>query len=228
MAKADREHRYIFAAVGFETTAPVYAALISEAEEEGIENIRLLTSLKTMPQAIRRVADGVDGFLAPGHVAVIAGINEYEELAEELSVPFAVSGFTGKELIAAIYALVRMAENGDCRCMNLYPQAVKPGGNKDAKEAVNSFFEKGDAAWRGMGIIPDSGLYLREEIMKYDAGSKGIINDKENNGCRCADVITGRLTASKCPLFGTACTPEHPIGACMVSQEGACFNTYIQ
>ena len=227
MAKSDREHTYIFAAVGFETTAPVYAALISEAEEEEIENIRLLTSLKTMPQAIRRVADGIDGFLAPGHVAVIAGTKEYEELAEELNVPFAVSGFTGKELIASIYALVRMAENGDSRCVNLYPQAVKPEGNKDAKGAVSKIFEKGGVAWRGMGTIPDSGLYLKEEYAKYDAGSRGIINDKENSGCRCADVITGKLTPSSCPLFGTACTPEHPIGACMVSQEGACFNAYI-
>ncbi|MBQ9361030.1 MAG: hydrogenase formation protein HypD [Lachnospiraceae bacterium] len=227
MAKADREHTYIFAAVGFETTAPVYAALISEAEEEGIENIRLLTSLKTMPQAIRRVADGIDGFLAPGHVAVIAGINEYEELAEELNVPFAVSGFTGKELIAAIYALVRMTENGDSRCVNLYPHAVKPEGNKDAKKVVNRFFEKGDAAWRGMGLIPYSGLYLKEEYAKYDAGSRGIINDDENSGCRCADVIIGKLAPSSCPLFGIACTPEHPVGACMVSQEGACYNESI-
>ena len=111
--------------------------------------------------------------------------------------------------------------------MNLYPHAVKPEGNKDAKKVVNRFFEKGDAAWRGMGLIPYSGLYLKEEYAKYDAGSRGIINDDENSGCRCADVIIGKLAPSSCPLFGIACTPEHPVGACMVSQEGACYNESI-
>ncbi|MBR1523839.1 MAG: hydrogenase formation protein HypD [Lachnospiraceae bacterium] len=226
LAKEDPGHTYIFAAVGFETTAPVYAALLSGALEEKIENIKLLTSLKTMPQAIRRVSDGIDGFLAPGHVAVITGTEEYRQLASELEVPFVVSGFKGEELIASIYALTRLAEReGKAGFINLYPQAVKEKGNEAAKAATESFFEKGDAAWRGMGIIPDSGLYIRSEYKKYDAGSHDLAGDSEPEGCRCREVITGKLPSCDCPLFGTVCTPEHPVGACMVSQEGACFNS---
>ena len=226
MAGEDREHIFIFAAVGFETTAPVYASLILRLLEEGIKNVRILTSLKTMPQAIRRVADGIDGFLAPGHVAVITGTKEYEELSKELAVPFVVSGFTGAELAASIYALTRMADRGQTGCINLYPRAVGSDGNKDAMDAVYRVFDKGDAAWRGMGLIPDSGLYLKEEYMGYDAGSRGIVNDAEVSGCRCAEVISGRADPSMCPLFKTVCSPEHPVGACMVSQEGACYNSY--
>ncbi len=223
MAAEDREHIYIFAAVGFETTAPVYAALISEALEQGVENIRLLTSLKTMPGAIERIADGVDGFLAPGHVAVITGTGDYEALASKLGLPFVISGFRGKELLSSIYALTRMAERSEAGCMNLYPQAVVKEGNPSARNAVKKFFEAGDAVWRGMGMIPASGMYLTEEYQKYDAGSRGIAGDAEISGCKCAQVITGKLTPGECPMFGKACTAEHPVGVCMVSQEGACF-----
>lgn len=223
-AKKDRYRTFIFAAVGFETTAPVYASMLSQAEEEGIDNIRLLTSLKTMPQAIRRVSDGIDGFLAPGHVAVIAGTDAYKRLSEELGVPFVVSGFTGKELTAALYALVRLAGKEEAGFLNLYPRAVKSGGNGKARAAVRSFFEAGDAAWRGMGLIRGSGLYLREKYIKYDAGSRNLDMDRNVKGCRCSEVITGKCDPGDCPLFFTKCTPEHPVGACMVSQEGACFN----
>lgn len=226
LAKEDRSHIYIFAAVGFETTAPVYAALISEAEQNGIDNIRLLTSLKTMPEAIRKVSEGIDGFLAPGHVAVITGTGEYAGLAEELGIPFVVSGFEGSELMASVYALTKLAAKKEAKCMNLYPRAVKDSGNEEARRAVSRIFEKGDAAWRGLGVIPGSGLFLREEYKRYDAGSRDIIRDNEPEGCRCADVITGRLASKECPLFGKTCTPEHPVGACMVSAEGACFNSF--
>ncbi|MCR5748326.1 MAG: hydrogenase formation protein HypD [Lachnospiraceae bacterium] len=227
-ASEDKDHIYIFAAVGFETTAPVYAALLSEAEENDISNIRLLTSLKTMPGAVRAVAEGIDGFLAPGHVAVITGTADYEKLARELEIPFVVSGFKGNELMASIYALTKLAEKRKAVCMNLYPQAVKDGGNESALNAIHRFFIKDDAAWRGMGVIAASGLYLKEEYEKYDAGSRNIVQDSEPGGCRCAEVITGRLKSEECPLFGKACTPEHPAGACMVSMEGACFNRYIK
>ncbi|MBQ2454394.1 MAG: hydrogenase formation protein HypD [Lachnospiraceae bacterium] len=226
LAKEDRSHIYIFAAVGFETTAPVYAALISEAEQNGIDNIRLLTSLKTMPEAIRKVSEGIDGFLAPGHVAVITGTGEYAGLSEELGIPFVISGFEGGELLASLYALTKLAAKKDAGCMNLYPRAVKDEGNKEARRSVGMIFKKGDAAWRGLGVIPGSGLFLREEYKRYDAGSRDIIRDNEPEGCRCADVITGRLASRECPLFGKTCTPEHPVGACMVSAEGACFNNY--
>lgn len=223
MAEADREHDYIFAAAGFETTAPVYAALIAEAEEREIRNVRLLTALKTMPQAIMRVADGIDGFIAPGHVAVITGTKEYEELAAKLKLPFVISGFKAEELLASIYALVRMTQMGDSGCLNLYPQAVRPDGNPAARERVFECFEKGDAVWRGLGRIAGSGMYLRDKYLDYDSGSRGLDTDAEAPGCKCAEVITGRCRSEDCLLFGKACTIQHPVGACMVSQEGACF-----
>lgn len=224
MAAPDREHIFIFAAVGFETTAPVYASMIKTAAEEGIDNIRLLTSLKIMPPAIRRVSEGIDGFIAPGHVAVITGTSEYEELASSLGIPFVISGFSGEGLLSSIYALVKMAERGTAECLNLYPRAVKPSGNTRARQEVGEYFEPCDVAWRGMGIIPGSGLILKEAYSRYDAGSARINEDVTIPGCRCPEVITGKASPEGCPLFGTGCTPDHPVGACMVSQEGACFN----
>lgn len=224
MAEEDAGHTYIFAAVGFETTVPVYASLIIDAMEKDIRNIKLLTALKTMPGAIERVADGIDGFLAPGHVAVVTGTREYEELARKLQLPFVISGFEGEELATSMYALVKNAEMKRAGCFNLYPLAVRAEGNTAAKEEVAGFFEAGDAAWRGMGKIPMSGLYLKDEFLRFDAGSRGLIKDAEIPGCRCAEVITGKMSSKECPLFGKACTMEHPVGACMVSQEGACFN----
>ena len=223
MASEDNDHIFIFAAVGFETTAPVYAALISDALDRGIENIRLLTALKTMPQAIRKVSAGIDGFLAPGHVAVITGTAEYEELSLKLNLPFVISGFNGEELVASIYALARMAEKKEAGCLNLYPQAVTREGNITAREQVTRYFETAGASWRGIGLIEGSGLYLREEFRKFDAGSRGLESDAEAPGCKCPDIITGRLSPEECPLFGNICTADHPVGACMVSREGACF-----
>ena len=223
MAEEDRDHVYIFAAVGFETTTPVYAALISEAVKSGTGNIRLLTALKTMPEAIIKSAEGIDGFLAPGHVAVITGTKPYEELAGKLELPFVVSGFKEEGLAAAIYALVKMAQSGERRCLNLYPQAVREEGSVLAGAAIAKYFESGDAVWRGIGLIPGSGMYLKEEFQRLDAGSRGIDGNTETPGCMCAKVITGRIRPDECHLFGKTCTVDHPVGACMVSQEGACF-----
>ncbi len=228
MAENDRDRTFIFAAVGFETTAPAYALLMDRVVRQDIKNIKLLTSIKTMPQVIRAVAarGGIDGFLAPGHVAVITGSREYEELSEELGMPFVISGFKGEELIASIYALTVMADSGRAGCMNLYRQVVLEEGNEKAKELIDRYFEKKDAAWRGLGVLSDSGLYLREGYASFDAGSGSLIRDNITPGCRCADVITGAAEPAGCPFFGKACDPTHPIGACMVSREGACYAGY--
>lgn len=242
-ARRDPDHDYIFAAVGFETTAPVYALLIDEAERLGIPNVKLLTGLKTMPQVIRWVVSSaksagetteredksdegrIDGFLAPGHVCAVTGYGEYEKLAAETGMPFVVSGFTGPQLIASIFRLVQL--RGKDTCENLYPEVVSRSGNAPAKGAVKKYFEPCDAAWRGMGIIPMSGLCLRQEYMHRDAGSFGLTGDHAGRGCRCASVLTGKIRPTECPLFGKACTPQNPNGACMVSQEGSCYNWYV-
>lgn len=229
LAAADPGRRYVFAAVGFETTAPVYALLLEEAERRGIRNIRLLTSLKTMPAVMERVCldagASIGGFLAPGHVCAVTGYELFRGTAERFGVPFVVSGFTGEQLLASIFRLVQLRGRGTVE--NLYQTVVKPEGNREAQQLIRRWFRPCDAVWRGMGSIPGSGLCLRESALDRDAGSAGLVEDRAGNGCRCASVLTGRIPPTGCPLFGTACTPQEPRGACMVSQEGACFNYFI-
>ncbi len=229
MAEKERNITFIFAAVGFETTAPVYAVLIEEAIKRGITNIKLLTALKTMPKAIEFLCESdsdIDGFLAPGHVAVITGIADFKTLAEKYNLPFVVSGFEGKELIASIYALTKLVKQGTVK--NLYKRAVNNNGNETARSSVNKYFEPCDAVWRGIGLLKGSGMALKAEYSAFDAGSREIVNDsKINPVCCCSDVIIGKKSPLKCPLFGRVCTPENPQGACMVSTEGSCYSYYI-
>ena len=161
--------------------------------------------------------------MAPGHVAVITGSEAFAPIAERYSKPFAVSGFEAQEILASIYALVKLRGQG--KVVNLYKKAVSPSPNDMASEIVGKYFEVCDAAWRGLGIIKGSGLALKKKYSCFDAGSRELINDfSHNSGCSCGEIITGKKRPSQCRLFGSACTPEHPIGACMVSNEGACFN----
>lgn len=230
LAKANPKRKFVFAAVGFETTVPVYGMLLKRAEEEGIQNLRLLTSLKTMPPVIDWVCKnqkGIDGFLAPGHVSVVTGSRIFEPLAEKYGIPFVVSGFEGKEILASIYLLVKRKDRAGV--INLYPSAVTWEGNEIAKKIIETYFEPCEAAWRGIGRIGNSGLSLRREYQGFDAGSRELYEDREvNSSCCCAKILTGRMTPEQCSLFGTACTPEMPQGACMVSSEGSCFHHFIE
>ena len=234
MLSLAREHpnvTYVFAAVGFETTAPVYTLLLEEAEREQIGNIRLLTALKTMPKAIEWLlcnGAGLDGFLAPGHVCAITGSSYFEGLAERYQIPFAVSGFEDTELVTAIYGLVRMAEQKKAEVKNFYPSVVEREGNAIALEKMRKYFISCDTVWRGMGKIKASGLCLREEYQKYDAGSLGLTGDKKRNeGCCCGKILMGQMEPKDCPLFGKVCTPGKPQGACMVSYEGSCYQSFL-
>ena len=227
LARADRERVYIFAAVGFETTAPVYAMLVRNALEEGLDNVRLLTSLKTMPPVVEWVCKNsgvIDGFIAPGHVCAVTGYGIFEEIAQKYTLPFVAAGFDGSQILTALYALIKLRGRGVVK--NVYTGVVSRDGNPEAISAINDTFAPGDASWRGMGRIEGSALYLREEYSSFDAGSRGLDEDRENSGCHCARILTGREKSRDCPLFGTACTPASPKGACMVSQEGACFNAF--
>ncbi|HJA93624.1 MAG TPA: hydrogenase formation protein HypD [Candidatus Eisenbergiella merdipullorum] len=240
LAKADPGHVYIFAAVGFETTTPVYALLVQEALEQGIGNLRLLTSLKVMPPVIDWIcahnsdsaqsgeaceSQRIHGFLAPGHVSVITGSRAFEPLARKYGLPFVVAGFEGEEILAAIAALVKLQGQG--RVLNMYPSAVTEEGNRTAQERVERIFEPCDAAWRGIGVIAGSGRKLRKEYEAFDAGSASLLEDEGGNpACCCARVLMGRIRPRECPLFGKACTPQTPQGACMVSTEGSCFSCW--
>lgn len=229
LAREDPFRTYIFAAAGFETTTPVYAMLLEEAIRNSISNIKLLTALKTMPPVIRWVCDkqgGVDGFIAPGHVSVITGSDCYKALAAQYRIPFAVAGFHGEQLLAAIFALVKCRGQG--RVMNLYPSVVTAKGNEAAQRAVHRYFMPCDVAWRGMGVIKGSGIKLRPEFESFDAGSDHLTFDQVRNpDCRCAQVLTGLIAPTKCPLFGKSCTPYAQQGACMVSAEGSCYQYYV-
>ena len=229
MAEASPDTDFVFAAVGFETTTPVYALLMDRLLKSGISNVRLLCALKTMPEVITYLMESdakIDGFIAPGHVSVVTGSGIFEPIAQRFSIPFAVSGFEGVDLLRTIYTLVRDRGNGVVR--NLYPSVVSREGNTSATALIDKYFEKDSAQWRGMGEIPGSGRYLREEYTSFDAGSRGLVKDeKVNPACRCDQVLMGKCAPSHCPLFGKVCTPLTPQGACMVSEEGSCHSYFV-
>ncbi|MBQ9155757.1 MAG: hydrogenase formation protein HypD [Eubacterium sp.] len=229
LARQEPDTRFIFAAVGFETTTPVYAVMLDQILEEHIPNVRLLTALKNMPEVIDSLLSqnaSLDGFLAPGHVSVVTGSHVFLPLAEKYQVPFGVAGFSGEEILLALYGIVKARGQG--RVMNFYPSVVSAQGNREAQKMVDRYFEKADAAWRGLGLVPGSGRILRPEYAAYDAGSRELTEDhKKNPACCCDQVLMGKMSPTSCPLFGKACTPLKPQGACMVSREGNCFSYFV-
>ncbi len=229
LAEGEPDKEFVFAAVGFETTTPVYALLMEEIIERNIKHIKLLTALKTMPEVVdEMLAKGapIDGFLAPGHVSVVTGHDVFKPIAQKYDIPFAVSGFEGEEILIALYEVVRNRGKGVIK--NCYPTVVSAEGNIVAKKKTDKYFEKCDAAWRGLGVVSGSGMKLRDEYSIYDAGSSGLDSDeKMNPACSCASVLTGRMRPYDCPLYGRICNPQNPQGACMVSTEGSCYSYYV-
>ena len=230
LAKAEKnpDITYILAAVGFETTAPVWATVIKEAAERNLRNIKFLTALKTMPQALAFLCrqGKIDGFLCPGHVAVITGSEPFAKLADEFGATMVIGGFSQPLLLRALVRLVLESSRTHSGLWNEYPSVVKQEGNLAARRMIDDVFAEGPAAWRGIGILPGSGLYLNENYKAWDAGSKGLDADSVPNGCLCKKIVLGQAQPKQCPFFGTRCTPEHPVGACMVSSEGTCCITY--
>ena len=225
-AEKNPDITYIVAAVGFETTAPSYALLMQNIVQKGIQNIRLLTAIKTIFEPLKWICQNetsIDGFLTPGHVSVITGAKIYDELAREFQRPFTIAGFEGEHILVGIYDLVRQTENNSCEVHNLYTNAVRQNGNMKAKEIISAYFDAGSSVWRGIGNIGNSGLYIKPEFGRLDAGSFGLDYDYVSSlGCRCSEVICGRINPDECPLFGKICSPQNPQGPCMVSSEGAC------
>lgn len=285
LAEKEPETTFVFAALGFETTTPVYALLLEEVIERNIENVKLLTALKTMPGVIEYLCENgasIQGYLAPGHVAAVTGSNLFKPLAEKYQIPFAVSGFEGEEILEALCGIVQAYEEsqkedadieelqkggifsisesseekkecikdaemllsesdvaskvslGECSniktagvVMNFYPSVVSAEGNIKAQQLVEKYFQKTDAAWRGMGIVAGTGMELRPEYEKYDAGSKALVEDnKRNKACCCDQILMGKMQPQQCPLFGKVCKPLTPQGACMVSEEGSCHSAF--
>ncbi|MCD4734107.1 hydrogenase formation protein HypD [bacterium] len=232
LAKAEPEKLFIFLGVGFETTTPTVAGLLDAAEREGLKNFALLGAHKTMPAAMAGLTGGelgLHGFLLPGHVSVITGLAMYRFLVEEHSLVCAVTGFEAVDLLEGILELVDQVNSGKPRVANRYPRAVTEEGNPRAQQLVARFFEPADAEWRGLGVIPLSGLKLREEYSHFDALAAfpvEVEKPAEPKGCRCGEVLCGLIHPPECGLFGKTCTPENPVGACMVSSEGACAAYY--
>lgn len=226
LAKENSNINYVFAAVGFETTTPIYALMLNDIISHNIKNLKLLISVKTMLPALTFICENeknIDAFLCPGHVSVITGSGIYKELAEKYKKPFVVAGFEGEHIIAAIDEIVHQIVKKQYSMKNMYISAVSEEGNQKASALVSKYFEETDGNWRGIGLIKNSALRLKKEYEEFDAGSS-MIDYTENTpkGCRCTDVILGRINPVDCPLFKTVCSPINAVGPCMVSTEGAC------
>jgi len=214
----------VFLSVGFETTTPSDCLAVRAAAEDGIGNFSLLTSNKTMPGAYEAMRDSADAFLYPGHVHAITGTALCHELAEQ-GVSGVVAGFTAAELTVALATIVKRAAEGAPFFENCYPRVVRDEGNPQARAIIGEYMEPCDAEWRGIGVIEASGLRLRERYAGFDARRKfdlPALHGRSNPACRCGEILRGACMPPDCPLFGRACTPEHPVGACMVSSEGTC------
>jgi hydrogenase expression/formation protein HypD len=230
IARESPEKEVVFFAVGFETTAPGTAAVLLETPPE---NFSVLCSHKLIPPALEALLSEnteVDGFLAPGHVSTIIGSDAYRDLVEQFRVPVVVGGFEPLDILYALALILRQLRAGRAAVENAYPRAVRPGGNIRAKELMERAFQVVDAAWRGIGVIPASGLGIRDELARFDArnrfGIEAEAGEEEPPGCRCPEVIMAKAVPTDCPLFGTACTPLSPVGPCMVGVEGACSIWY--
>lgn len=233
LAQEHPDKQVVFLGVGFETTAPGTAAAVLSAKERGVKNFTLWSMLKCVEPALRALiaAEGfaVDGFLCPGHVATIVGAEGFAFLPREFKLPAVVGGFEPEEILLAVYLLLRQLDEGKPRLQNAYPRAVSSEGNRLAQEMMQSCFVPREDLWRGLGTIPASGLKLREELRDFDAERRfplSVSSAPAPTACRCGEVICGRLRPEDCPLFARRCTPEDPVGPCMVSSEGACAAAY--
>ena len=233
IARANPERRVVFFGIGFETTAPANAMAVWQARQEGLRNFSMLVSHVLVPPAIRLLLTSrqnrVQGFIAPGHVCTVMGYGEYESLSREFHVPIVVGGFEPLDLLEAIHLLVAQLEEGRAEVENQYVRSVSYQGNLPAQRLMEEVFEVCDRKWRGIGAIPNSGLRLRPEFAAYDAEKVFGLEEmtaEEPAECLSALVLQGLKKPVDCPAFGQRCTPENPLGAPMVSAEGACAAYY--
>ncbi len=233
IARNNPQKSIILIGIGFETTAPTIAASVLQAKQERILNFYVLSLLKQTPPVIKALLDTgemrLDGIIGPGHVSTIIGSNPYEFIPRNYGVGCVISGFEPVDILICIEKLVKQSEVS-LPCVEIaYRRAVKPAGNQQALRLIKAVFVSGKADWRGIGIIPNSGYKLRPDFQHFDADRSFEVSLKpviEPEGCRCGDIIRGAAKPPDCRLFGKACTPESPVGPCMVSNEGACAAYY--
>jgi len=235
IAEENEDKDVVFMAVGFETTTPMTASVLLKNPPS---NFSILGCHRVIPPALKAILDmgelKLDGFIEPGHVSTIIGSKPYEFISTEYKVPQVIAGFEPIDLLMGVWMLAQQVENGEARVENEYARVVKEEGNIKAQRVINEVFEPMDVKWRGFPVIPRSGLKLRNKFEKYDA-RKRYEDDLEElrnkefaepKGCRCGDVLRGIISSKKCPLFGKKCTPNLPVGPCMVSIEGSCNIEY--
>ena len=233
IAQDNPDKQVVFFGIGFETTAPANAMTVQMARKLGIPNFSLLVSHVLVPPAITALMDSptrrVQGFLAAGHVCTVMGMGEYGPLVEKYNVPIVVTGFEPLDVLEGIRRTLLQLEEGRAELENAYPRAVSPEGNAIAQSVVHDVFEVTDRAWRGIGVIPASGWKLSETYADFDAEQRFDVSDihtEESGLCRSGEVLQGLITPLQCEAFGTTCTPRSPLGAPMVSSEGACAAYY--
>lgn len=232
-AEANPGMQVVFLGIGFETTAPTVAMSLFEAQKRKLSNFSVYSVHKLVPPVLKGLLGSedisVDGFLLPGHVSTVLGRAELDFVASEYGIPGVIAGFEVDDLVVAIDQLAMLIKKRINRVVNAYQRVVREEGNPRAKAAVERCFTPADASWRGLGVIPKSGLALREEFAALDAARRFTLNvprSRPPRGCRCAHVLRGHIRPTSCPLFAKQCTPSSPVGPCMVSSEGACAAYY--
>jgi hydrogenase expression/formation protein HypD len=233
LAEKEPDKQVVFVGVGFETTVPLIAAAIKRAQEQGLENFSVFAAHKTVPQALEALVNDpdveIDAFILPGHVSTIIGQEPYEFIAEKYQVPGVITGFEPVDVLQGVYMILKQLEEERAEIEIAYHRGVMPEGNPTAKALVEEVFMPVDADWRGIGVIPGTGLGIRPEYDQYNAVTRIPVTPPEPKaikGCQCGEVLRGITLPFQCKLFGKGCTPEHPIGPCMVSSEGSCAAYY--
>jgi hydrogenase expression/formation protein HypD len=233
LAAREPERQVVFIAVGFETTAPLIAAAIMRASEQGLTNFSVFCAHKTVPIALEALVNDpevqIDAFILPGHVSTIIGEEPYRFIAEKYHVPGVITGFEPVDVLQGVHMILKQIEEGRAEIEIAYHRGVMPQGNPTARAMVERVFEPVDADWRGIGVIPGTGLGIREEFADFDAARRipvTLPEPKEIKGCQCGEVLRGVTLPFECRLFAKGCTPEHPVGPCMVSSEGSCAAYY--
>lgn len=229
LAKDNPKKEVVFVAVGFETTAPATAVAVKEADAEGIDNFCILSGHKLVVPAMRALLseknNRIDGFLCPGHVSVITGYGVFAEVVNDFNRPCVVAGFEPMQIIEGLAEICRQLAAGKPELKSIYTAVVTEKGNATAKKIINECFEAADGYWRGLGKIKKSTLKLKDKYSQFDAFKRFNIAETaggERNGCRCGEVLRGLIEPQECELFAKSCTPQQPVGPCMVSSEGAC------
>ena len=229
LAKENPDEQIVFVGVGFETTTPLVAMAIKRAKAMGLKNFSVFVAHKNMPGALETiVADPalkIDALILPGHVSTIIGVKPYEFLAQKYGIPGVITGFEPVDVLQGIAMIMRQLHEGRAEIEIAYSRGVMKEGNPVALAAIEEVFETVDATWRGLGVILGSGYAIRDEYKEFDAFARfspEVEPTQEPKGCRCGDVLRGIMAPNECPLFRKVCTPENPIGPCMVSSEGSC------